>query len=96
MARQAIPFKITAGERHDLRELLKSGVVPARTVIRALALMRLDAGSPASQVAAMLELTSEGVRKIALRYRSGGWKLLFTKGRVRERSRPWTRRRSRK
>ena len=72
MARQGAPVQLTAGERKDLRELLKSGVMPARTVIRALALLRLDGGMSVGQVAGLLELTGEGVRKIVLRYRAGG------------------------
>ena len=72
MAKQGAPNKLTDGERRDLRELLKSGVMPARTVVRALALLRLDGGMRVSQVAEVLELTGEGVRRIASRYRSGG------------------------
>ena len=72
MARQGAPVQLTAGERKDLRELLKSGVMPARTVIRSLALLRLDGGMSIGQVAGLLELTGEGIRKIVLRYRAGG------------------------
>ena len=72
MARQNVPLELTAGETKDLRELLKSGVMPARTVIGALALLRLNGGMSVGQVAGMLELTGEGVRKIILRYRAGG------------------------
>ena len=64
--------KLTQGERKDLRDLLKSGVLPVRTVVRALVLLRLDEGVSTPQAAAMFELSDEGVRKIALRYRAGG------------------------
>ena len=67
-----MPLQLTAGEKKDLRELLKSGVMPARTVVRALALLRLDGSMSVAQVARLLELTGEGVRKIVLRYRAGG------------------------
>ena len=43
MAKAALVLKLTAGEREELRELLKNGVLPVRTVIRALALLRMDA-----------------------------------------------------
>ena len=72
MARQRARIQLTGGERKDLRELLKSGVMPARTVVRALALLRLDGGLSVAQTAGLLELTGEGVRKIVLRYRAGG------------------------
>ena len=72
MAKAALVLKLTAGERDELRKLLKSGVLPVRTVIRALALLRMDAGMSAPQVAEMLELTGQGVRQIAKRYKDGG------------------------
>ena len=72
MAKQSAPLQLTVGERKDLQELLKSGLMPARTVVRTLALLRLADGMSPARVAAMLELTREGVRRIALRYRSGG------------------------
>lgn len=72
MAKAALVLKLTAGERDELRELLKSGVLPVRTVIRALALLRVDAGMSAPQVAEMLELTGQGVRQIVKRYEDGG------------------------
>jgi transposase len=72
MARQTSVLKLTEGERRDLRALLKNGVLPVRTVVRALALLRLDEGVSAPKVAAMFELTGEGVRRIAHRYQEGG------------------------
>ncbi len=72
MSRTKSAVKLTEGERKDLRELLKSGVLPVRTVVRALVLLRLDEGMSTPQCAAMFELSDEGARKIALRYRAGG------------------------
>ena len=43
-----------------------------RTVLRALALCRLDEGRSASQVAAEVRLTSKAVREIGRRYEDGG------------------------
>ncbi len=63
---------LTEQEREELRGLLKRGVLPVRTVIRALVLLRLDEGVSTPQTGAMFELSDEGVRKIALRYREGG------------------------
>ena len=64
--------KLTEGEREELRGLLKNGVLPVRTVVRALVLLRLDEGITTPQAAGLFELSDEGVRKIALRYREGG------------------------
>jgi transposase len=80
MARQRASFELTSGERREVRALLKNGVLPVRTVVRALALLRLDAGASAAQVAEMLELTSEGVRKIAGRFRKSGWEAAVFEG----------------
>ena len=80
MARRGLAIELTAGEQEELRELLKSGLVPARSVIRALALLRMNSGMNASQVAPLLELTPEGVRQIGLRYRAGGWEAAVHEG----------------
>ena len=72
MPKKIVPPHLTAGEKKELRELLTHGVSPARTVVRALALLRLAEGVSAPQVAAMLELTGQGVRHIAQRYSEGG------------------------
>ena len=72
MPKENACLKLTGGECEELRGLLKSGVIPARTVVRALALLRLNEGISAPQVAAMLELTGQGVRRIARRYHEDG------------------------
>ena len=72
MRRSKSSVRLTEQEREELRGLLKSGVLPVRTVIRALVLLRLDEGVSTPQAGAMVELSDEGVRKIALRYREEG------------------------
>jgi transposase len=72
MSQPKCAVNLTEGERKELRVLLKSGVLPVRTVVRALVLLRLDEGVSTPQAAAMFELSDEGARKIALRYREGG------------------------
>ena len=72
MSRPKYAVQLTSGERQDLRALLKNGILPVRTVVRALVLLRLDEGVSTPQAGAMFELSDEGVRKIALRYRQGG------------------------
>jgi hypothetical protein len=68
MPKKTGSLALTEGEKKELRELLKHGVAPARTVVRASALLRLADGVPAPQVGAMLELTGQGIRQIAQRY----------------------------
>lgn len=80
MARQAAALGLTDSERQEVRGLLKNGVLPVRSVVRALALLRLDAGVSAPQVATMLEMTGEGVRKIARRYHQSGWEAAVFEG----------------
>jgi putative transposase len=80
MARQTVALQLTHGERQEVRGLLKNGVLPVRSVVRALALLRLDAGVSAPQVATMLEMTGEGVRKIARRYQQSGWEAAVFEG----------------
>jgi transposase len=72
MSKPKYLVELTEGEREELRGLLKNGVLPVRTVVRALVLLRLDEGVTTPQAASLFELSDEGVRKIALRYREGG------------------------
>ncbi|MCP4206109.1 MAG: helix-turn-helix domain-containing protein, partial [Shimia sp.] len=59
-------------DREELRALLRRGIQPVRTVLRALALLQLDAGQAASAVAANHPLTAKAVREIGRRYEDGG------------------------
>ena len=75
MPRSKSAVKLTEGEREELRGLLKNGVLPVRTVIRALVLLRLDEGVSTPQAGAMFELSDEGGSQGCLavsRRRSGG------------------------
>ena len=55
-------------DRKELRQLLRKGIQPVRTVLRALTLLQLDAGQAAGEVASQLQLTSKAVREIGRRY----------------------------
>ena len=59
-------------DRDELRELLRRGIQPVRTVLRALALLQLDTDQAASEVAGNLQLTAKAVREIGRRYEDGG------------------------
>ena len=80
MPKKTAPLLLTTSEKQELRELLKHGVHPARTVVRALALLRLADGIAAPQVASMLELTGQGVRQIAQRFAEGGLEAAIYEG----------------
>ena len=59
-------------DREELRQLLRRGLQPVRTTLRALALLELDAGQTASQVGTNLQLTDKAVREIGRRYEDKG------------------------
>ena len=64
--------RLSKGDREKLNAILSGGVQAVRTVLRALALCRLNEGRSASQVAAEVRLTSKAVREIGRRYEDGG------------------------
>jgi transposase len=64
--------RLSKGDRKKLNDILSGGLQAVRTVLRALALCRLDEGHSASQVAAEVRLTSKAVREIGRRYEDGG------------------------
>jgi putative transposase len=72
MPRPPLPFRLRAQDRRALEALLRGGVQQVRVVVRAMALLRLDRGDSAPQVAEVVRLTPHAVRKIAQRYRAGG------------------------
>ena len=67
-----LSVRLSQPDRHELRGLLRRGIQPVRTVLRALALLQLDAGQAASEVASHLQLTAKAVREIGRRYAEGG------------------------
>ena len=67
-----LTVRLSQRDRAALRQLLRGGIQPVRTVLRALALLQLDAGQTASQVAASVSLTPKAVREIGRRYQEAG------------------------
>ena len=55
-----------------MEALLHGGVQQVRVVLRAMALVQLGRGVGAPAVAGLVPLTSQAIRKIAHRYRTGG------------------------
>jgi putative transposase len=72
MSRRAIGLELSAGDQSELQHLLAGGVQQVRVTLRALALLRMEQGFTAPQVAKMVQLTDQAVRQIARRHRQGG------------------------
>jgi putative transposase len=72
MPRQPLPIKVNAKDRAEMRALLKGGVQQVRVVLRALALMQLNSGVSAPQVAKAVPLTPQAIRRIGHRYLEEG------------------------
>jgi transposase len=72
MGRAAIRVEVTAKDRKELQKLLSGGVQQVRVVLRALALLQLARGISAPQIAGLVPLTAQAIRKIGHRYKDGG------------------------
>ena len=72
MPRPPLPFRLKAQDAKELEKLLQGGVQQVRVVLRAMALLRLHHGASAPEVAPLVQLTPQAIRKIAHRYRTGG------------------------
>lgn len=72
MGRPPLPFRLRPADREQLQQLLRGGLQQVRVVLRAMALLQLDAGMSAPHVAQVVPLTDEAIRRIAARYRQGG------------------------
>jgi len=67
-----VPFRLRPRDKTALTGMLRRGVQQVRVVLRALALLHLDGGKSAPQVAQTVALTPQAIRNIARRYRTGG------------------------
>ena len=72
MPRPPLPFRLKAQDAKSVEALLHGGVQQVRVVLRAMALVQLGRGVGAPAVAGLVPLTSQAIRKIAHRYRTGG------------------------
>lgn len=72
MPRPPLPFRLKTRDAKAVDTLLHGGVQQVRVVLRALALQHLHRGASAPQVARLVPLTPQAIRKIAHRYRRGG------------------------
>lgn len=71
MARPAKPFHLKTQDRKALKQLLSGGIQQVRVVLRALALLQLDAGLSAPKVSQTVGFAASAIRTISRRYREG-------------------------
>ena len=61
-AYRRLSVRLSKRDREELRQLLRKGIQPVRTVLRALTLLQFGAGQTASEVASHVQLTPKAVR----------------------------------
>ena len=72
MPRPPLSFRLKPQDARELDRILRGGVQQVRVVLRAVALRRLDRGASAPEVAQLVPLSAQAIRRIAHRYRRGG------------------------
>jgi putative transposase len=72
MARPALSIDVAKKDRQELRGLLKGGVQQVRVVLRALALLQLAEEAAAPQIAKVIPLTPQAIRRLGHRYQQAG------------------------
>ena len=72
MGRPSLKIDVAKKDQRELRKLLKGGVQQVRVVLRALALLRLGEDASAPQIAKMVPLTPQAIRRLGHRYEQAG------------------------
>ena len=72
MGRPPLKIDIAKKDQGELRKLLKGGVQQVRVVLRALALSQLAGGTSAPQIAKVIPLTPQAIRRLGHRYQQAG------------------------
>ena len=72
MGRPPLNIDVAQKDRHELRTLLKGGVQQVRVVLRALALLQLAEAASAPQIAKVVPLTPQAIRRLGHRYQQAG------------------------
>ena len=70
--KKQVQVQLAKQEQQELRRVLRAGLQPVRTVLRALALRQLAEGQTVRQVAKNLTLTPKTVWLTSQKYRQGG------------------------
>jgi putative transposase len=72
MGRPPLKIDVTKKDQQELRKLVKGGVLQARVVLRALALLQLAQHASAPQIARVVPLTPQAIRRLGHRYQQAG------------------------
>jgi putative transposase len=72
MARPPLRIDVPKKDQQELRKLMKGGVQQVRVVLRALALLQLAEHSSAPQIAQVIPLTPQAIRRLGHRYQQAG------------------------
>ncbi len=72
MGRPALRIEVTKKDQQELRKLVKGGVQQVRVVLRALALLQLAEHASAPQIAKLVQLTPQAIRRLGHRYQQAG------------------------
>jgi transposase len=72
MGRPALKIDVTKKDQQELRKLVKRGVQQVRVVLRALALLQLSEHASAPQIARVVQLTPQAIRRLGHRYQQSG------------------------
>ena len=72
MGRPPLNIDVAKKDQGELRTLLKGGVQQVRVVLRALALLQLAEAASAPQIAKVIPLTPQAIRRLGHRYQQAG------------------------
>ncbi len=72
MPRPPLKILLSAKDRKYLKSHLSGGVQPVRSVFRALALLQMAQGVSAAQIARVVPLTAQALRKVGHRFERDG------------------------
>ena len=72
MGRPPLSIDVAKKDQQELRTLLKGGVQQVRVVLRALALLQLAEEASAPQIAKVIPLTAQAIRRLGHRYQQVG------------------------
>ena len=72
MGRPSLNIDVAKKDQEQLRILLKGGVQQVRVVLRALALLQLADDASAPQIAKVIPLTPQAIRRLGHRYEQAG------------------------
>jgi len=67
-----LQIQLSSEDHEQLQTLLSGGVQPVRSILRALSLIQMVQGVSAPQIARLVPLSAQAIRKIGHRFEEGG------------------------